>query len=70
MNSSKTINIIRTISLLAFIVNAIILGCNVFEVFSFPDAVIRISGVITLIAICLISFTTVKKAQDTKETKH
>lgn len=67
--NSKKLNIVRAISLLIFIINVIILGCNVFEFFSFPDAVIRISGVLTLITIGVISYTTVKEAQDTKSTE-
>lgn len=68
MKSNK-LNIIRTISLLIFFINAIILGCNVFELFSFPDAVVRGSGILTLIALAVISYTTGKKALDTKGTE-
>jgi len=62
--NSKKLNIVRAISLLISFINVIILGCNIFEIFSFPDTIIRISGVLTLIAIAAISYTAVKKAQN------
>lgn len=59
--NSKKINIIRLISLFIFALNAIVLiGDTLFEI-PFPDAVIRVSGVLSLIALFTISYTTVKK---------
>lgn len=67
--NAKRLNLIRIISLVVFLINAIVLIGNVFEIVSVPDGIIRISGILTLITIAVISYTTVKTTQDTKENK-
>lgn len=61
---SKKINVIWTISLIVIGISTMVLiGANIIGI-ELPDIIVRVSGVIVLVALPVLAFSTVKKVKN------
>lgn len=64
--SEKTVNILWSIALVLIGIATIILSVNNIFALSMPDVIVRICGVVDLISLPVLVFTTIKKAKSKK----